>query len=62
MLMEMFTLAQSMIGDKELKVIPIIKPEAAHTVGLVMPERDPTTPLATALAAQARMTAAELLH
>lgn len=50
------------IGDKELKVIPIIKPEAAHTVGLVMPERDPTTPLATALAAQARMTAAELLH
>jgi DNA-binding transcriptional LysR family regulator len=50
------------ISDKELKVIPIVEPDAVHTVGLVMPERDLITPLATALATQARLTASELLH
>jgi DNA-binding transcriptional LysR family regulator len=50
------------ISDRDLKAIPIIEPDAVHTVGLVMPERDLTTPLATALAAQARLTASELLH
>ena len=50
------------ISDGNLHVIPIVEPDVVHTVGLVMPERDPTTPLATALAAQARLTALELLH
>ncbi len=40
--------------------IPICEPDVVHTIGLVMPLRDPTTPLAAALAAQARRTAAEL--
>lgn len=50
------------IADKEFEAIPIVEPDAVHTIGLVMPERDPTTPLATALAAQARLTASQLLH
>jgi len=50
------------LSDRDLQVIPIVDPDVVHTVGLVMPERDLTTPLATALAAQARMTASELLH
>jgi DNA-binding transcriptional LysR family regulator len=55
--------AQSMqLGDNGLHMIPIVEPDAVHTVGLVMPERDLTTPLATALATQARLTASELLH
>jgi hypothetical protein len=32
-----------------------------HTIGLVMPLRDPTTPLATALVAEARRAAAYLM-
>jgi len=33
-----------------------------HTIGLVMPVREPTTPLAAALAAEARRTGANLMR
>ncbi|AMN39781.1 LysR family transcriptional regulator [Rhodoplanes sp. Z2-YC6860] len=56
-------IAQStLVNESDLRAIPIVEPEAVHTVGLVMPERELTTPLATALATQARLTASELLH
>jgi DNA-binding transcriptional LysR family regulator len=38
----------------EFKAIPVVEPEIVHTIGLVMPLRDPTTPLSAALAAEAR--------
>jgi DNA-binding transcriptional LysR family regulator len=47
--------------SKEFAAIPIVEPEIVHTIGLVMPLRDPTTPLATALAAEARRAAAHLM-
>ena len=37
-----------------LRAIPIVKPEAAHTIGLVVPAREPMTPLTAALVAEAR--------
>jgi len=46
----------------EFNTIPIVDPEVVHTIGLVMPLRDPTTPLATALAAEARRVASNLAH
>ena len=50
------------IGTKDLKAIPIVEPDAVHTIGLVMPDREPSSALATALAAEASRTAAMLLH
>lgn len=50
------------IGSKDLKTIPIVEPDAVHTIGLLMPDREPGTALAEALAAEARRTAAMLLH
>jgi DNA-binding transcriptional LysR family regulator len=47
--------------SKEFAAIPIVEPEIVHTIGLVMPLRDPTTPLATALVAEARRAAAYLM-
>lgn len=35
---------------EKLRIIPIINPEQVHTVGLVLPDRDPLSPLAAALA------------
>jgi DNA-binding transcriptional LysR family regulator len=40
--------------------IPIVNPEASHTVGLVVPHREPMTPLALALVAEARKVATAL--
>jgi hypothetical protein len=37
-----------------VRAIPIVEPEATHTVGLVVPHREPMTPLALALVAEAR--------
>jgi len=37
-----------------LRAIPIVEPEASHTIGLVVPAREPMTPLTAALVAQAR--------
>jgi DNA-binding transcriptional LysR family regulator len=37
-----------------VRSIPITEPEVTHTIGLVAPQREPMTPLLTALVAQAR--------
>jgi len=37
-----------------LRAIPIVEPEAAHTIGLVVPAREPMTPLTAALVSEAR--------
>jgi DNA-binding transcriptional LysR family regulator len=37
-----------------LRAIPIVGPEASLTIGLVVPLREPMTPLVTALVAEAR--------
>ena len=37
-----------------LRAIPIVEPEASHTIGLVAPAREPMTPLTAALVTEAR--------
>jgi DNA-binding transcriptional LysR family regulator len=53
--------AEATLLTREFTTIPIIEPEIVHTIGLIMPLRDPTTPLATALAAEARRAAVHLM-
>jgi DNA-binding transcriptional LysR family regulator len=55
-------LVQTSSFSDELSIVPIVEPEVTHTIGLVMPVRDPATPLANALAGEARRTAAEMIH
>ncbi|MGA7971921.1 MAG: LysR family transcriptional regulator [Pseudolabrys sp.] len=43
-----------------LRAIPIVEPEASHTIGLVAPAREPMTPLTAALVAEARRVAKAL--
>jgi DNA-binding transcriptional LysR family regulator len=43
-----------------LRAIPIVEPEETHTVGLVVPSREPMTPLNTALVAETRRIAPQL--
>ncbi len=43
-----------------LRAIPIVEPEASHTIGLVVPARQPMKPLTAALVAEGRR-AAQLL-
>jgi DNA-binding transcriptional LysR family regulator len=43
-----------------LRAIPIVEPEASHTIGLVVPAREPMTPLTAALVTEARRVAALL--
>jgi DNA-binding transcriptional LysR family regulator len=43
-----------------LRSIPIVDPESSHAVGLVVPAREPMTPLNAALVAEARRIAATL--
>ena len=45
------------LGDR-VRSIPIVEPEAVHTVGLVVPHREPMTPLALALVAEVKRAAA----
>ena len=40
-----------------MRAIPIVEPNITHAVGLVVPDREPTTPLITALIAEARQLA-----
>jgi DNA-binding transcriptional LysR family regulator len=37
-----------------IRAIPIVEPEAVHSVGLLVPQREPLTPLTAALVAEAR--------
>ena len=41
-----------------VRAIPIVEPEAVHTIGLVVPAREPMTPLNAALVVEARRIAA----
>jgi DNA-binding transcriptional LysR family regulator len=43
-----------------IRAIPIVEPEAVHTIGLVVPVREPMTPLNAALVAEARRLAITL--
>jgi DNA-binding transcriptional LysR family regulator len=43
-----------------LRAIPIVEPEASYTIGLVVPAREPMTPLMAALVAEARRVAPSL--
>jgi DNA-binding transcriptional LysR family regulator len=42
---------------EQLRSIPIVAPEAVHAIGLIVPAREPMTPLAAALMAEARLLA-----
>jgi len=47
-------LAETLKLTEVLRSIPIVEPEASHTIGLVAVTREPTTPLVAALIAEAR--------
>jgi DNA-binding transcriptional LysR family regulator len=50
-------LAETLGLTESVRAIPIVEPAATHAVGLVIPEREPTTPLVSALIAEARQLA-----
>lgn len=47
-------LAETLGLTDRIRAIPIVAPEALHTIGLVVPAREPMTPLTAALVAEAR--------
>jgi DNA-binding transcriptional LysR family regulator len=47
-------LADTLGLTDKVRSIPIVEPEAMHTIGLVVPERAPMTPLTAALVREAR--------
>ncbi len=53
-------LAETLGLTDTLRAIPITEPEAVQTIGLVVPAREPMTPLAAALVAEAKRVAATL--
>jgi DNA-binding transcriptional LysR family regulator len=46
---------------QEFHMVPIVEPDVVHTIGLIMPVREPNTPLAAAFASEARRAAVALL-
>ena len=53
-------LAETLGLTATIRAIPIVEPEAVHTIGLVVPAREPMTPLNAALVAEARRLAPTL--
>jgi DNA-binding transcriptional LysR family regulator len=53
-------LAESLGLTDNVRAIPIVAPAATHVIGLVVPDREPTTPLIKALMTEARQVAALL--
>jgi DNA-binding transcriptional LysR family regulator len=53
-------LAETLGLTTTIRAIPIIEPEAVHTIGLVVPAREPMTPLNAALVAEAARLAGTL--
>jgi DNA-binding transcriptional LysR family regulator len=47
-------IASALQLDRDCAAIPIVEPDVVHTIGLVTPARDRSTPLAAALATEAR--------
>ena len=50
-------LAETLGLTERFRSIPIVEPEAVHRIGLVVPPREPMTPLAAALVAEATLLA-----
>ena len=50
-------LADTLGLTERLRSIPIVEPEAVHEIGLVVPPREPMTPLASALVLEAKQLA-----
>ena len=53
-------LADTLGLTERLRSIPIIEPEAVHQIGLVVPPREPMTPLVSALVAEATLLATKM--
>jgi DNA-binding transcriptional LysR family regulator len=53
-------LAETLGLTDTLRAIPITQPEAVQTIGLVVPSREPMTPLTSALVSEARRVGASL--
>ena len=53
-------LAETLGLTETMRAIPIVDPDEVHTIGLVVPEREPMTPLTAALVAEARRVAKTL--
>lgn len=53
-------LAETLGLTERLRAIPIVEPDAVHTIGLVVPDRDPMSPLVAALVAEAKLLASVL--
>src|SRR5262249_13062912 len=47
-------LAETLGLTETIRAIPIVEPQAVHTIGLVVPARAPMTPLTAALVAEAQ--------
>lgn len=50
-------LAETLGLTESVRAIPIVEPAATHAIGLVVPDREPTTPLIKALIAEAKQLA-----
>jgi DNA-binding transcriptional LysR family regulator len=53
-------IAETLGLTETIRAIPIVEPEAVHTIGLVVPAREPMTPLNAALVTEARRIAATM--
>ena len=53
-------LAETLGLTETIRAIPIVEPEAVHTIGLVVPSREPMTPLNAALVVEAKRLARTL--
>jgi len=53
-------LAETLGLTDTIRAIPIVGPEAVHTIGLVAPAREPMTPLTAALVAEGKRVAKEM--
>jgi hypothetical protein len=53
-------LAETLGLTDTLRAIPIVEPEAAQTIGLVVPAREPMMPITAALVAEGQRLAATL--
>ena len=54
-------LAETLGLTATIRAVPIVEPEAVHTIGLVVPAREPMTPLNAALVSEARRLASTLV-
>jgi DNA-binding transcriptional LysR family regulator len=53
-------LAETLGLTETMRAIPIFEPDEVHTIGLVVPEREPMTPLTKALVAEAYLAAKKM--